>query len=60
MRIPRRSLTSMNQMTSPGSTEAESERRASEGGAAAAPRPEAPNCAPDLTREYTTPDITVR
>ncbi len=36
------------------------EPRASEGGAAAPPRPEAPNRAPDLTREYSTDAITVR
>lgn len=34
--------------------------RASEGGAGAPPAPEAPNCAPDLTREYATPQITVQ
>lgn len=36
------------------------EPRASEGGAAAPPRPEAANCAPDLTREYMSPGITVQ
>ena len=36
------------------------EARASEGGAGAPPRPEEPNRAPDLTREYRTPDITVQ
>lgn len=35
------------------------EPRASEGGSAAPPRPDAPNRAPDLTREYSTPGITV-
>lgn len=47
-------------MATPDSTRAESERRASEGGAAAPPRPDATNRAPDLTREYVTPDITVQ
>ena len=36
------------------------EARASEGGAGAPPRPEAPNHAPDLTREYSTPEIAVQ
>ena len=36
------------------------EARASEGGAGAPPEPESPNRAPDLTREYSTPDITVQ
>lgn len=36
------------------------EARASEGGAGAPPRPEEKNCAPDLTREYETPEITVQ
>ena len=36
------------------------ESRASEGGAGAPPEPESPNRAPDLTREYSTPDITVQ
>ena len=36
------------------------EARASEGGAGAPPRPEEPNRAPDLTREYDTPEITVQ
>lgn len=36
------------------------EARASEGGAGAPPAPEAPNRAPDLTREYHTPEITVQ
>ncbi|MGE5926981.1 MAG: (4Fe-4S)-binding protein [Gemmatimonadota bacterium] len=38
----------------------ESELRASDGGSGAPPRPDAPNVAPDLTREYATPAITVR
>lgn len=42
------------------STEAGSESRASEGGAAAPPTPDAPNRAPDLTREYSSPEITVQ
>jgi uncharacterized Fe-S cluster protein YjdI len=37
-----------------------SEARASEGGTGAPPLPEAPNRAPDLTREYSTPDISVQ
>ena len=37
-----------------------SEPRASDGGAAAPPRPTEPNRAPDLTREYRTPEITVQ
>ena len=41
-------------------TEAVNEARASEGGTAAPPRPDAPNCAPDLTRAYDTPEITVQ
>ena len=36
------------------------EARASEGGAGAPPRPEEPNRAPDLTREYEGPGITVQ
>lgn len=36
------------------------EPRASDGGAGAPPEPERPNCAPDLTREYSTPEITVQ
>ena len=36
------------------------EPRASEGGSAAPPRPDAPNRAPDLTREYGAPGITVQ
>ena len=36
------------------------ERRASHGGAGAPPEPEASNSAPELTREYTTPAITVQ
>lgn len=36
------------------------EVRASEGGTGAPPRPDAANCAPDLTREYATPEITVQ
>ena len=36
------------------------ERRASEGGAGAPPEPHTPNCAPDLTREYGTAEITVQ
>ena len=36
------------------------EARASEGGAGAPPTPDAPNSAPDLTREYGTPEITVQ
>ena len=47
-------------MTSPGELPDPAEPRASEGGAAAPPRPEAPNCAPDLTREYRSPEITVQ
>lgn len=34
--------------------------RASDGGAGAPPAPDAPNRAPDLTREYHAPDITVQ
>jgi uncharacterized Fe-S cluster protein YjdI len=36
------------------------ESRASEGGAGAPPRPDDPNTAPDLTREYHAPAITVQ
>ena len=36
------------------------EARASDGGTGAPPEPEAPNHAPDLTREYGTPEITVQ
>ena len=36
------------------------ESRASEGGAGAPPEPEAPNRAPDFTREYAAPGITVQ
>ena len=36
------------------------EPRASEGGAAGPPRPDAPNRAPDLTREYATGEIVVQ
>ena len=36
------------------------EARASEGGAGAPPEPEAPNRAPDFTREYDAPGITVQ
>ena len=40
--------------------EAGAEPRASEGGAGAPPHPEDRNRAPDLTREYQTPEITVQ
>ena len=40
--------------------EPDAEARASEGAAGAPPRPEEPNVAPDLTREYHTPAITVQ
>ena len=40
--------------------EAGAEPRASEGGAGAPPHPEDRNRAPDLTREYPTPEITVQ
>jgi len=50
----------MTRMARPDSTEAGSEQRASEGGAGAPPRPESQNRAPDLTREYATPDIVVQ
>ena len=36
------------------------EARASDGGAGAPPEPESPNSAPDLTREYSTAEITVQ
>jgi uncharacterized Fe-S cluster protein YjdI/CDGSH-type Zn-finger protein len=41
-------------------TEPANEARASEGGAAAPPKPESSNDAPDLTREYDTAEITVQ
>ena len=47
-------------MATPDATEAGAEQRASEGGTSAPPSPEAPNRAPDLTREYETPEITVQ
>lgn len=47
-------------MTAPGDGAPEGEARASEGGTAAPPRPEASNRAPDLTREYRAADITVQ
>jgi len=47
-------------MDRPDVTAAGPEARASEGGAAAPPTPEASNCAPDLTREYETSEITVQ
>jgi uncharacterized Fe-S cluster protein YjdI/CDGSH-type Zn-finger protein len=46
----------MTRMHQPAAGEA----RASEGGAGAPPEPQAPNCAPDLTREYSTPEISVQ
>ena len=46
----------MRDLSDSGSGEA----RASEGGAGAPPEPEQPNCAPDLTREYQGPGITVQ
>jgi uncharacterized Fe-S cluster protein YjdI/CDGSH-type Zn-finger protein len=39
---------------------ADGDARAGEGGAEAPPRPEESNCAPDLTRVYETPEITVQ
>ena len=45
---------------SPGGPSDDPELRASQGGSGAPPRPDAPNVAPDLTREYATPAITVQ
>lgn len=47
-------------MTAPSDDTAGGEARASEGGAGAPPRPEDRNQAPDLTREYRTPELTVQ
>lgn len=46
----------MNESRGAGPAEA----RASDGGAGAPPEPESANCAPDLSREYGTPEITVQ
>ena len=47
-------------MTGVPSDGARGEAAASEGGAGAPPHPQRPNRAPDLTREYATPEITVQ
>jgi uncharacterized Fe-S cluster protein YjdI/CDGSH-type Zn-finger protein len=47
-------------MTMRANDPARSESRANEGGTGAPPEPDAPNRAPDLTREYHTPEITVQ